>query len=260
MKDIKEYFESLKVCLIPVVVGLVILALLLKIVKPKINEIFVLRSDINLAREKLSRLTEKEATLTSFDQEVLEKQFLVANEALPSDQDVPGFLAQMERLAQESGVLIENVSLIGGKLATPSAEKESKVLGETSEKIPSEKGEAEFKGKVILKGVLADIFKFLSKMDGSRRVVNPEKIYLTVPPSDKATPSAVTAQLTLRVYWHPLPATLGKVDEPLPKLSQKDKEVLEKIENLAFLSKPLPISPRFGVEATPSARLSPFGI
>jgi Tfp pilus assembly protein PilO len=258
MKDIKDYLGKMRIYLMPVIVGLVVLSLLLKIVKPKIKEVFALRNEINEAREVLSRLTEKEAVLASFDQEAMKEQFLTANEALPSEQDVPGFLAQIERLAQESGVLVESVSLTGGKLATPSAENEGEVPETTTEKASSDKEKTEFKSKVLLRGVLDGIASFLDKLAKSRRIVDVEKIYLTSPLSEIATPSAMTAQLTLKVYYQPLPPTLGRVDEPLPKLSQKNEEIFEKVGNFTFLSKPLPVPPSFAVEATPSARLSPF--
>jgi hypothetical protein len=260
MKDIKEYLEKMRIYLIPIVVGLVVLVLLLKIVKPKIKEVFLLRSDIDQARQKLSHLTEKEAALASFDQEVLKEQFLTANEALPSEQDVSGFLAQIERSAQESGILVESVSLTGGALATPSAEKEGEVLKTTTDEDSYDKGKTEFKSRVVLKGVLANIGSFLDRLTKSRRIVSVEKVYLTVPLSEVATPSAITAQLTLKVYYQPLPTTLGQVDESLPKLSQKNKEVFEEVENFAFLSKPLPLESGLGVEATPSARFGPFGL
>lgn len=250
-KTFKDYFESLKIYLFPSFSLLVILLLFSFVVKGKILEIFKIRGEIRSQRERLSRLIEKQTALAALDETTLKEEFLLANEAIPSKRDVAGFLAQVERIALESGLLVEGVSLEGGGIATESAEEQ-----ETSAR---KKGEDMFRSRVAIKGEVERIRDFLSKLLKSRRVVEVNKVQLTAPFSQTATPSAMTAILTVDVFFKLLPETMGAAEAPLPQITQKEKEVYEQISSFPFLSQPLALPGGIEISATPSARTSPFG-
>lgn len=250
-KTLKDYLESLKIYLFPSFTFLVTLLLFNFVVKEKVFEIFKVRGEIREQREKLSRLIEKHTALAALDEITLKEQFLHANEALPSDRDVAGFLAQVERTALESGLLIESVSLEGGGIATESAEKQE---------APSQKkSEDRFRSKVVIKGEVARIIDFLQKLLNSRRVVELSKVQLAAPLTQVATPSAMVATLTIDVFFKLLPKTMGVVEAPLPQITQKEKEVYEQLSLLPFLSQPMALPGEIELEATAGARVSPFG-
>lgn len=236
-KTIAEQLRIYRIYLAPALVGLVVFALLVVVVKPKILDILAVRSEISDLRVKLGNLTQKLATLENLDKKDLKERFLVTNEALPSEQDVAGFLAGMERLAAESGVLVEKVELSPETVASASA--------------------SYFHSRAILKGRLENIKDFLAKMSFSRRVLRVKTVSLSASSQEIATPSMVMATLSINVFFEPLPAFLGEADEPLPALSQKDKEIFEEIANFSFVSQPLPVG-ETGFLASPSARLDPF--
>ncbi|MBA7495518.1 hypothetical protein ES702_06105 [subsurface metagenome] len=250
-RTFKDYLESLKIYLFPFVSFLVILVLFNSIVKIKIVKIFKIRSEIKNQREKLSRLIEKHTALAALDETALKEQFLLANEAIPSKRDVAGLLAQVERIALETGLLIDGVSLKGGGIATQSAEKQ--------EKIPQKKSENKFQSKVTIKGEMERIRDFLEKLLKSRRIIEVTRVQLSAPLTQVATPSAMTTIVTIDVFFKLLPETMGAADSPLPQITQTEKEVYEEIALLPFLSQPLALPQGFEVSATPSARISPFG-
>lgn len=250
-KTFKTYFEGLKIYLFPSFVLLVILFLFNFVVKGKIVEIFGTRREIGEQRERLSRLIEKQAALTALDETSLREEFLLANEAVPSKRDVAGFLTQVERIALETGLLVEGVSLEGGEIATESAE-EKEVLSQ-------KKDEDGFQSRVTVKGEVGRIRDFLEKLLKSRRVVEATKVQLSAPFSQIATPSAMTAILTVDVFFKLLPETMGTAEAPLPQITQKEKEVYEQIYSFPFLSQPLVFPGDLELSGTPSARTDPFG-
>lgn len=253
-KTFKQYIESLKIYLFPSLALLMILLLFNFVVKGKIFEIFKMRGEIREQREKLSRLIEKQTALAALDETTLKEQFLLANEAIPSKRDVAGFLAQVERIALENGLLVEGVSLEGGEIATESAEKT-----EEKEATAKKKSEDKFESRVTVKGELERIRDFLDKLLRSRRVVEINKVQLSAPFSQTATPSAMTATLTVDVFFKLLPETMGAAEAPLPQITQKEKDIYEQVSLFPFLSQPLALPGGFEVSATPSARTSPFG-
>jgi len=253
-KTLKEYLESLKIYLFPTLSLLVVLLLFNLVVKGKILEIFKTREEIKTRREKLSRLIEKQTALSAMDETSLKEEFLLSNEALPSKRDVPGFLAQVERLALETGLVVEGVTLEGGEIATESGEREVK------EKQPSAQKESEdrFTSKVAVKGGVENIRDFTRLLLASRRIVEIKKVEMKAPFSQIATPSAMTATLTVEVFFKPLPETMGIAEAPLPQITQKERDVYEQVALYSFLSQPLAL-PGVELVATPGARLSPFG-
>lgn len=255
-KTLKDYFLGLKIYLFPSFSLLLVLLLFSFVIKGKILAIFEVRGKIRSQREQLSRLIEKQTALSALDETALKEQFLLANEAVPSERDVAGFLAQVERIALENGLLVEGVTLEGGEIATESAEKIEEV--EEKETPLQKETEDKFRSQVTIKGEVERIRDFLEKILGSKRVVEVNKVQLSAPLTQVATPSAMTATLTVDVFFKLLPETMGAAEAPLPQITQKEKEVYEQISLFPFLSQPLAL-PGVELVATPGARLSPFG-
>lgn len=250
-KTFKDYFQSLRIYLFPSFVFLVVLFLFNFVVRGKISEIFKTRGEIGEQRERLSRLVEKQTVLAALDEVALKEEFLLSNEAIPSKRDVAGFLTQVERIALETGLLVEGVSLEGGEIATESAEKE--------EVLSQKKSEDGFRSQVTIKGEVERIRDFLERLLKSRQVVEVNKVQLSAPFSQTATLSAMTAILTVDVFFKLLPETMGMAETPLPQITQKEKEVYEQIYSFPFLSQPLVFPGDLELSGTPSARTNPFG-
>lgn len=254
VKTFKDSLRGLKIYLFPAFTLGVILVLFNFLVKGKIEDVFEVQKEIRSQRERLSRLIEKQAALSALDEEALERQFLLANEALPSKREVAGFLAQVERAALESGLLVRGVSLEGGEIATQSGERKKEAPA------PKEKKD-QFTSRVEVEGEIDQVADFIRKLLESRRIVQVSKVGLTAPSSGGAiaTPSATEAILTVEVFFKILPESMGTAESPLPQFSSQESEVYDTVSLYPLLSEPLAWGGGLEMAATAGARISPFG-
>lgn len=253
-KTFQDFFEGLKIYLFPVFVLGVILLLFNFLVKGKVEDLLQTRKEIATQRERLSRLIEKQTTLSALDEETLKRQFLFANEALPSKMEAAGFLAQVERAALESGLLIKGVSIEGGGIATQSGEKKDETR-------PAQKDRDWFTSKVEVEGKIDQVALLIKKLLESRRTVQISKLRLSFASSGAAvaTSSATKASLTVDVFFKTLPESMGSTEEPLPQISSRENETYDRLSLYPLLSEPISFGGGLGVAATPGARVSPFG-
>ena len=248
-QTLKEYLLGFKIYL-PLVGSLLLIFLLFTtVIKGRIQVIGQTKREIGKEREKLAVLVNKQTKLSALNKEDLKRNFILAEQSLPSSRDTASFLAQIERIGMETGVLVDGVQMEGGEIATESGKKTV-----VSKKTPKNW----FKAKVTLKGAVESIKNFLERIFNSRRIVNIVRVQLSAPLTQVATPSAMTATLTVEVFFKPLPKDMGPVEKPLPTITEKEREVFQKISSLPFLSEPLPLPLGPQISATPSARTSPF--
>lgn len=249
-QTLKEYLLGFRIYLPLVFSLLFIFFLLTTVVKGRVGAIGETRRAIQKKREKLAVLVEKQAKLSTLNREDLKKNFLLAEQAVPSKRNTAGFLAQVERIAMESGVLVDGVQMEGGEIATESGKKEIKI---------KRKPQNWFKTTVTLRGAVENIGNFLEKIFWSRRIIRITRVHLSAPLNQTGTPSAMTAVLTVEVFFKPLPQSMGPIEEPLPKITKKEEEVAKKVFSLPFLAEPVSLPGVETVSATSSARISPFG-
>lgn len=203
-------FEKYSVFILPFVSGLIILALLLFVVRPRLGEIFELRGQVAKAREDAVVLENKLSTLQNFDQDKLLSDVKKVETALPSDKDLQGLLSTLERLAAETGVGISAVQLTPGQISP----------------IPAGGAAENFPVKVTITGNFFQIKSHLARVFESIRVIGVKSLTITLGTVGSAS---LSATLNLDSFFQQLAATQVQVREPLQNLTSAEQQILDKI-------------------------------
>jgi len=184
---------------------LIILSTFLVFVKPGYNQFQRMRQEKKKETAKVNKLEAKLETLKGLDELELTKRSELASKALPLEKQVFQAFAVIERLAQESGVAVGNLSVSPGE------------IGEESSG-----GELVF--KIDLLGSQEGFKAFLVRLSEIIPLADVKKANLSG--------SEGLASFSLEFYFSPPPKTIGKVDAPLPKLTASEEEIYSKISNL----------------------------
>lgn len=221
-----------RVFFIPAVAIVISLLLLLIAARPRLNSVLQLRKEVKEEETRLENIRTKADELASLDKIRLSAEVKLVNRALPFEKDVSAAVIGMERLAADSGLLIDTIALSPGEVSTPSA-------------TPEIAGEVDI--KTSFSGPFSQIKQLTGKIRQSLRVFSVKEAVISIKGSDSTN---LTASFTIASHFSPLAKTAGKIDTPLPKLTDAEKQTLAKIVNYQFVSS-VPVS-------TSGARVDPF--
>ena len=126
--------------------------------------------------------------------------------ALPSDDSTLTSITQLQVLAVTSGVVLSNISSTG-------------VQGDTL-------GLNESTISFDIDGPMPQINSFLTNIQSIAPILVLDSAII------KQKDSAMSAKVTVRSFWSPLPKTIPAVTEPITDLTDADKAVLAKVTNL----------------------------
>lgn len=203
-------FEKYSVFILPFVSGLIVLALLLFVVRPRLGEIFELRGQVAKAKQDAVVLENKLSNLQNFDQDKLLSDVKKVETALPSDKDLQGLLSTLERLAAETGVGILAVQLTPGQISP----------------IPAGGAAENFPVKITITGNFFQIKNHLARVFESIRVIGVKSLTITLGTVGSAS---LSATLNLDSFFQQLSATQVQVREPLQNLTSAEQQILDKI-------------------------------
>lgn len=199
--------------LLPLAACLIIVVTTIVFASPKLKTIAEIKQRLPEEKEKLSRLTKKAAQLESLDERELEKKVTMSEKALPSKKTVSGILSVFSSLAEETDVFFVDFEVSPGKF------------------LPGEFEVVLF--EATFKGPREEVKTLLEKM---RQVLPVVKVVGFEIKGEEAT-------LSVESYFSPLPESLGKIDTPLPEISQKEEKIYQKIAQFKIIEKELPSVP-----------------
>lgn len=237
----KKYLSRLY--LLPTLILLAIVFTLLKFTFPQLGEIMEMRRQLKTEKERLGRLTEKAVKLEKKDRGEVKNDFLLTQNAIPSEKDIPGVLYAIERLGVEMGAAIDELKVSPGLVSTPSATSQVATPSGEPSKPSGESTKAAIKPKesptqalafltfdLSLHGELTAIRDFLGKIKEINPILQIKEFKLSI--DDKG----LSADFKIIFSHQPLPISLGKLDDSLPVFTDKDEVVLEKIGKLPVYS------------------------
>lgn len=166
---------------------------------PKARSLFLLRKDLALAKEKLSRLTQKASLLQALNEAQLEKQVLLMEKALPSRKAVVETLNLVAALTAETGVNFLDFEVSPGQWISEGLET---VICHLS-----------------VSGGYEELGDFISQIHQSLPV-------LRVVSFDMEEDEFVFG---VEAYSSPLPESLGEIDLALPQLSLLEENTYQKV-------------------------------
>ncbi|MCL4382203.1 MAG: type 4a pilus biogenesis protein PilO [Patescibacteria group bacterium] len=204
-----NFFYKYGLFLWPSLVFLVMIVLFVKVDLPKIGEIDVTRRELSGIQERLSRLVTKSSLLANQDNRKLQEDLNKINFVLPDGKDAPSILRIVDFAASSSGVTLQKLDLAPGKIASFSA-----ASGE-QDILPVQ---------TAVEGRYDQLETFFEKLFHTGRALGLQKAEMTF---TETTGSAKLA-IDLVAYFLPFPnQEKMKIDDPLPKRSDKEEQILK---------------------------------
>lgn len=106
-----------KAFLVPVVIIIICSALLVKVIYPQFQSIFVLHQEATKAKEKLSVLKNNFSLLSELSDSTLDSQLKIVNAALPTNKDFIGIINAISYASSINGVSVGDFTLQIGDLS-----------------------------------------------------------------------------------------------------------------------------------------------
>lgn len=226
---LKEY--RLKIYLL--VVGVIIVFFTWLFVLPRANQILTSRRTVEKETARLEKVKAKLEGLQGLDEYELTEQTESSLEAIPVKKDFFKSLNIVHRLAEENGLVVSEYKVSPGNLLEEGA-------AETSNGV----GKLQFALK--LDGPFEGIKRFLTTAEKTLPLLQVNEITVNIGEEEVSG-----LELSFENYFLPLPETLGKVDEAVPKLTSEEEKVITAIANFVKF----PIAP---VAPPASGRENPF--
>jgi Tfp pilus assembly protein PilO len=210
----KPIISYLKTYLIPAVVVILVVASGLGLVFPKIKEANKLRRNLKVQKSKLAKLTVKVNDLEGLDQLELAHRAEKVTEALPNEKEIPYLMVTLTELVNRHHLEMESFSVNPGELATASA---------------MVKNKAEILDiKLAVKGQMQDFKKFLTDLFKIAPLMRTHSLQF----KSGQFRGTVEINLPVKTPFLPLPLSLGKLDKPLPKITDEENLVYQQIVGL----------------------------
>lgn len=222
-EDLIKFYLIHRSQIFPAVVVLASLFLIVFVIYPQTAKLISNQKAIDGLVNKSRFLETKVAALESLNGDDLSRKVGFVLAALPPDKDYGNILSLLQQRTAQLGFSINSVT-----------------FGSSANKLENL---SSFEVKLDIKGVQANFETLLNNLENSSRIVRINSIDI---PS-KQIAQAFEASLAVEVLYSKLPQSFGSVDSPLPELSQKDEQLISRLEGLG------------GTVSTSSAAESPRG-
>jgi len=216
-----------------VLVGILVTTLFF--VRPQYHRLKKARQAIASEKQKIEKLKSKVQALKALNEAELSQKAEVVLKALPAKKDVFQGVLILNRLAEETGVIVEKFSVSPGEISEeePGEGKATTSKDELSFKIEILGSQEQF--RAFLKGLAT----FIPLTDVGKASLS-------------FTGDVGTAEFTWELYFSPLPKVIGKPETPLPKLTAEEEEAFDEISTLPYYVSEVVFTP------LPSGRENPF--
>jgi len=222
--------------------GILVVILTFFFLIPKVKEINSLRTDIAQQKQEINLLSQKIADLKTLSEVDLQESVDLVKEALPPEKDPFKSLAMAKKIFQDSGVAIESFKFITS-VSSGSAQK-----------------------KVDLSPLTISVSFFATFENFKQMIKEVEKILPLVKVeglkfgSLEATASAslpnFSGKISIASFFVPFPKEMGKIEEPVPKISNQDKKFIEELKSFARYQPE--VSNELAFPAGPAGKENPF--
>lgn len=175
---------------------------------PRFEQIKGIYDSLQKERERVSKLQTKIQDLETLNEYELSEKSEMLLTALPSRKNPVGMMTMIDQLAEENSLLVEELKVSPGEVATEAAEM-------------TEMEELVF--KLTVSGDINQFLNFLKVANQSLPLVN-----LQIKNFDISGQSFST-DVTLVGYYSSLPKTLGKTEAAVPKLTPEEEGLLDQL-------------------------------
>jgi len=210
--------------LLPGGVILAILVISLTLLRSSISGIFTLRDENVQKEEKLGRLETKSGALLALDDQDLTSRVEAVERIFPSKKPVLNLIASVSSLSTDEGVSFQGIELQPGLISG-----EAPVAAEAE-------GKEEFSISFSVIGDLDKVFSFMGNLEKTTPVMKVDSFAI-----DLVSGETVEVTFDVTVYFQKPPETIGKVDFPLPVLTDMDP-VFAQLEEFKIVKEIKPVA------------------
>ena len=201
-------FIKYELYLAPVGAGVALLLLGLLVVFPNIFQYFENQKKIDDTTDKITFFQQKAKTLQAINQgdfkEALRQSLIV----LPPDKEAPAAIAQLYYILGQTGINAENISFSEGS---------------------NPEGRS-FRISMEISGSLSSLTNFIIKLKESPRIIRIESLEV----GTQGNTGEIFSSIILNAYYEPLPASAVAIDKPVSMPSQKEIDLLSKLQTTSF--------------------------
>ncbi len=222
--------------LAPSVVGIAIcIAVIIFVIWPKFNEVMKLRSENVHLDQRAKALEDKVSLLSGISQQQLEDKFILAERLIPSDKSVFSMVAQVEKAASNSGVILNKLDLVPGSVNDPNAAASDTIVSSTG--VSGESGSIgvntpRIQIRVTITSDYQSVLRFLSAVMASHRAVSVTDLSIGSDVSSSGTGGgSLRTTMVVNAFWKPIPKELPAIETPIADISEAEEKLLDKIAN-----------------------------
>lgn len=207
-EDIIKFYYAHQLQIFPVIVVLASLFLIMFVIYPQVVRLISNQQTIGDLNKRSNFLGSKAVALENYNEQGLSNKVGFVLTTLPVEKDYGNVLDLMQQLTAQFGFNVDSISFGGSSI---------------------KQGElGSFAIQLDVKGPRAMFQDLLSALENSFRLVRVNSIDIT----SKQDSQIFSASLGLDALYSELPKDFGNTDSPLPDLSQKDEELIVKLEDL----------------------------
>lgn len=245
----------------PVGVIAVSVLVLIFVVWPKFGDVLSLRTVNNELAARAQKLETKAQMLSGYDKNQLESQLGFSEALLPSDKEVFSLVAQIERAAGASGVVLNKVD------ASPGSVSDGNTQGQNANTAPvnlpgtvqtpadaAAGNTPRVQVKVSLSSDYKSFLQFLNNVFAFSRVLVIRDLALSSVGGTGQTTGQIKTLITIDAYYQPLPRELSSVEAPIDDLTQSEIKRLNQVKASGTSGQP-PLPP---VQGGRSDLFAPF--
>lgn len=199
----KQKLTSYLPFLLPVIGIALAVSMTLFVTVPRFNSISDLQQEKKQVEARLEKLQKKRAALEELlaYKGTLVDNFKLLDTALPSEDNVPILMTEVQQIATDSGVVMSSLKYAGGKTAESGKKAKVKI---------SDLGRVRL--QAVIEGPYAFLQNFIGNIEKASRVINVDSVKFSTRSQEE---TIVSATLDLVSYYVPAPEEKVVVDAPI---------------------------------------------
>lgn len=221
--------------LAPSVGGIIVcIFVIVFVIWPKFNEVVKLRSENTHLEERAKALQDKVNLLGGLTQQKLEDQFIQSEKLIPSDKAVFSMVAQVEKAASNSGVILDKLDLVPGSVNDQNAAASGAVVSATG--VPGDSGTLgvntpRIQIRVSITSDYQSLLRFLNSLLASHRAVAVTDLAIGSGTAASGGGSSIKSTMVVNAFWKPVPRELPAIETPIVDITEAEAKLLDKIGN-----------------------------
>jgi len=205
--------ELVKEFTFPILSVLVVIILSIFFLIPKTREIYSLINEREKVAKQVENLSQKLLDLQTLSEAELFDSANLLLSALPEEKDFYKTLSLIKSFLWESGVDLISFDFSPGGMETLQESQPMAI-------------------KIFFSSTLTDLKAFSQALEKSLPLMSIGSLKITASPATgSAERQRTEGTLTIKSYFLPLPKTLGKVDQPLAKITSEDLKLIEELKS-----------------------------